>query len=313
MALKKHNIICSIFLATLIAWQFIYYVSGSTKRSWGLKHKDTVKSIVGDNDLIDFANTNKQLASNHPPIDYNNKDLKYALVRSDEGHYYGATATLTLWKPKVDYNEFSLTQLWLSSGYGTNINTIEVGWTVFPSKYGDDMPRFFVYWTRDYYTNTGCYNSDCPGFVQVDFSIKLGDPISTISTVGGPIFGIRIMVYKDARSGNWWLSYNGVNIGYFPENIFTSLSEYAQRVDFGGEILNRENNGHHTTTQMGSGLYPHQSGASYITGIRLFGLDRNPVEGNILQPVASTLPCYRIVVRNDTIFYGGPGYSALCR
>ncbi|XP_047340142.1 uncharacterized protein LOC124943710 [Impatiens glandulifera] len=191
---------------------------------------------------------------------------EYALVRSKDNQYYGATATLSVWKPKVEVNELSLAQLWISSGYGVNLNTIEVGWM------------------RDYYTTTGCYDIDCPGFVQTNFNIQLGHPIP-ISTVGGPTCAIRIMVYKDGKNGNWWLDYNGVDIGYFPKNLFTSLSEYAQRVDFGGEIVNKENEGHHTTTQMGNGLYPHETGASFITGIKLYGRDRKPVKGNILQPI----------------------------
>ncbi|XP_047340140.1 uncharacterized protein LOC124943709 [Impatiens glandulifera] len=221
---------------------------------------------------------------------------EYASVRSYvDGRFFGASATLTVWKPKVGHNEFSLTQIWIMSGFGSNRNTIEVGWIA------------------DNYNTTGCYDSDCPGFVQVDFSVKLGQAISPISIVGGEIIGIRIMVYKDGVNGHWWLDYNGVDIGYFPKNLFTSLSEYAQRVDFGGEIVNARNNGHHTTTHMGNGLYPHETGASFITGIKLYGRDRKPVKGNILQPIVSVVPCYRVNLINDTIFYGGPGYSELCR
>ncbi|XP_047340144.1 uncharacterized protein LOC124943712 [Impatiens glandulifera] len=351
MALEKHNIVCSIFLATLITFQLKYYASETTKRSRALKHKDTVKIVMGDQDVIDCVNMNKQLSSNHHNIDDNNKDLKsafkgeiiqawhkhekcpggtvpirrrtsyiirkhpsllrrhfnsslnestiekheYVLIRSNDTRYYGATATLTVWKPKVDHNEFSLTQLWISSGNGTELNTIEVGWI------------------RDSYKTTGYYDSDCPGFVQTDFSIKIGGPIFPISIAGGPIIAVTIMVFKDSSYGNWWLSYNGVIIGYFPNNLFTSLSNYAEKVDIGGEIVNLENNGHHTPTQMGSGLYPHQSGASFVTGIKLFDQDRNPINESILSLMVSTPQCYGVYVSNNKIFYGGPGYSEFCR
>ncbi|XP_047340134.1 uncharacterized protein LOC124943702 [Impatiens glandulifera] len=121
---------------------------------------------------------------------------EYALVRSHDDRYFGGSATLTIWKPKVEDNEFSLTQLWITSGNGANLNTIEVGWMVYPDIYGDDEPRFFIYWTRDGYNTTGCYDFDCPGFVQTDFIVKLGQPISRISTVGGRMIGINIMIYK---------------------------------------------------------------------------------------------------------------------
>ncbi|XP_047339660.1 uncharacterized protein LOC124943150 [Impatiens glandulifera] len=234
---------------------------------------------------------------------------EYAFVRSYvDGRFFGASAMLSIWKPKVNHDEFSLAQLWISSGFGADLNTIEVGWTVFPKRYGDNEPRFFTFWTRDNYNTTGCYDSDCPGFVQVDFSVKLGQVISPISIVGGQTSGITIMVYK-GENGHWWLDVNGVDIGYFPKNLFTALSEYADRVDFGGEILNSEKDGHHTTTQMGNGLYPHQQGASFISGIRIYDQNKQPVEG-ILHPVDSTVPYYGVIlVNNDTMFYGGPGYS----
>ncbi|CDP18353.1 unnamed protein product [Coffea canephora] len=36
----------------------------------------------------------------------------------------------------------------------------------FPELYGDKRTSFFIYWTRNYFRSTGCYNLLCPGFAQ---------------------------------------------------------------------------------------------------------------------------------------------------
>lgn len=43
--------------------------------------------------------------------------------------YYGAQAIINVWAPHVESpNEFSLAQIWIVSGSGKDLNTIEVGW-----------------------------------------------------------------------------------------------------------------------------------------------------------------------------------------
>ncbi|XP_047313717.1 uncharacterized protein LOC124917304 [Impatiens glandulifera] len=158
--------------------------------------------------------------------------------------------------------------------------------------------------------NTGCYDHDCAGFVQIDFSIQLGQPIFP-STLGGQLTFLTVMVYKDGVNGHWWLDVNGILRGYFPKYIFTSLSEYAERVDFGGEILNKENEGHHTTTQMGNGLYPSETRASVISLTRIYDQYRNPVE-EMHEVLITAAQCYGAYIFSNAISYGGPGYSAIC-
>ncbi|XP_047340130.1 uncharacterized protein LOC124943698 [Impatiens glandulifera] len=252
--------------------------------------KQKQSSENGD-DVIDCVNMNNQLASNHGPIVDNTKDLKYVVVQN-YGRLFGASATFTVWKPQVEHNEFSLAQIWITSGNGSNTNTIEVGWIA------------------DNYNTTGCYDHDCVGFVQIDFRIQPGQPIFP-STLGGQLTFLTMMVYKDGVNGHWWLDVNGILIGYFPKYIFTSLSEYAERVDFGGEILNKENEGHHTTTQMGNGLYPNETRASVISLTRIYDQYRNPVEARH-EILITAAQCYGALIFSNAIFYGGPGYSAIC-
>ncbi|KAL9298768.1 putative neprosin [Arabidopsis thaliana] len=172
---------------------------------------------------------------------------------------YGAKATMNVWNPTVEAEgEFSLSQIWITSGsYDRNdLNSIEVGWHVSPDLYQDNKSRLFIYWTSDTYNVTGCYNLQCRGFIQTSNTIILGGTITPVSTFEGKQFEITVSVWKDQESENWWLSLgsNHSLVGYWPSTIFPNLA-YADDVQWGGEVVNSQSLGRHTTTQMGSGRF----------------------------------------------------------
>nr|CAD1830847.1 unnamed protein product [Ananas comosus var. bracteatus] len=77
--------------------------------------------------------------------------------------------------------------------------------------------------------------------------------------------------WQDPNSGNWWLSYQNIDVGYWPNEIFTHLASYATSVQWGGEIVNNDVNGQHTTTQMGSGHFAEEGyrKASYFRNVEV--------------------------------------------
>ncbi|KAJ1277113.1 hypothetical protein BS78_05G269500 [Paspalum vaginatum] len=190
--------------------------------------------------------------------------------------YYGTQATFNLWQPKVEKGEdFSLTQFWIAGGSFDNndLNTIEVGWQVYPVLYGDNSTRLFIFWTRDAYETTGCYNLSCSGFVQTNNQI-------------------------DPGTGNWWLLVGTYFLGYWPSSIFTDLADSATIVKWGGEVAVFTAQ---TTTQMGSGHFPIEGfgKASYIKNIQV------PNSYNVQNGSSSDWGTY--------IFYGGPGKNPMCQ
>ncbi|XP_056856968.1 uncharacterized protein LOC130506349, partial [Raphanus sativus] len=234
---------------------------------------------------------------------------------------YGTKATINVWDPIVQASgDFSLAQIWLSSGsYETNdLNTIEVGWQVFPSKYGDAQPRLFTYWTTDAYYS-GCYSLRCPGFLQTSSRIALEAAISRTSTYGGDQSGITIQIWKDPISGNWWLAVGVVTfepVGYWPAELFTNMSDHATMVEWGGEILYQNISGLSTITQMGSGEYAEKGyrKSAYFCNLSI------AEEPNSLQPVddfnmqADHKDLYTITKSNteacgNHFYFGGPGYG----
>ncbi|KAJ1691485.1 hypothetical protein LUZ63_015640 [Rhynchospora breviuscula] len=236
--------------------------------------------------------------------------------------YYGAQASINVWSPQVtDPSEFSLSQMWVISGsFGNDLNTIEAGWQVSPQLYGDDSPRFFTYWTTDAYQETGCYNHYCSGFVQTNNKFAIGAAISPTSLYSGRQFDISLLIWKDPQHGHWWLRLgSGAVIGYWPSFLFTHLAQHANMVQFGGEIVNTQPSGFHTSTQMGSG---HFSGegydkSAYFRNLQIVDWDNGLIPASNLKLLADHPNCYDIrggVNRawGNYFYYGGPGRNVRC-
>ncbi|KAL8534236.1 hypothetical protein ACS0TY_010294 [Phlomoides rotata] len=236
--------------------------------------------------------------------------------------YYGAKGSINVWAPVVtNQYEFSLSQMWVIAGsFGDDLNTIEAGWQVSPELYGDNYPRFFTYWTSDAYQATGCYNLLCSGFVQTNNKIAIGAAISPTSSFNGGQFDISLLVWKDPKHGNWWLEFgNGVLVGYWPSFLFTHLKDHASMVQFGGEIVNSQNTGGHTSTQMGSGHFAEEGfgKASYFRNLQVVDWDNSLIPLSNLRVLADHPNCYDIQgginkVWGNYFYYGGPGKSPKC-
>ncbi|XP_010923379.1 protein neprosin-like [Elaeis guineensis] len=253
--------------------------------------------------------------SAHP----NRDDVGYehALLFVTRDKYYGAKGTINVWNPTIqEQDEYSASQLWVRGGPPESLNTIEAGWHVNPSVYGDDRTRLFTFWTADNYASIGCYNLRCPGFVQVNKEIALGATIYPISSYDGPQYEITILIWQDPYSANWWLQYgNRSALGYWPSSLFPHLRDGASGILWGGEILNLNVSGQHTSTEMGSG---HFAGgkfrrASFFKNIRIVDHSnkyQTPRGDQILMPQKL---CYDLEWDGgDSFYYGGPGFNREC-
>ncbi|XP_042387146.1 uncharacterized protein LOC121979254 [Zingiber officinale] len=249
--------------------------------------------------------------------DSESNDHEHAVGYVVGDQYYGAKASINVWAPKVtSSSEFSLSQIWIISGsFGTDLNTIEAGWQVSPQLYGDSSPRFFTYWTTDAYQATGCYNLLCSGFIQTNNLIAIGAAISPVSTPSGGQFDISLLVWKDPNHGNWWLELgSGTLVGYWPSFLFSHLSEHASMVQFGGEVVNTQPMGEHTSTQMGSGEFAGEGfgRASYFRNLQVVDWDNSLVPAPNLRVLADHPSCYDIqgginALWGNYFYYGGPG------
>ena len=199
----------------------------------------------------------------------------------------GVYSTLSVYRPSVATSgEHSISQVWVMGQSGTDCangdssgvcQSVEAGWNVDPA-YGDTKPHFFIYSTSDNYrTSTGgCWAPNCPSFVllnQGGSAIIPGSAIGYTNVGDDPVsHELAITVTRQASNSGWYIWVNADLVGYFlPDHYvhfslngipatlkvpwFTSpgLRNASNLIRFGGEIINLNVGGKHTTTRMGTG------------------------------------------------------------
>jgi len=233
-------------------------------------------------------------------------------------NYTGEIADFNVWAPFVESsNEFSLAQLWVANGDGSNLQTVETGWQVYQGLYGNDTANLFIFYTPDGY-QSGCYNLTCGAFVQTDNSVVIGGPFDQVSTINGEQVNVTIGFIRDESGDHdWWLVLDDTWVGYYPNDLFDNegIAEYGAFVDFGGELIDRHPNGDHTATSMGSGLFPDAGYgyAAYIKKAQYINLDGEYRDADEMATQATVPECWDIgPLNNDAdvdwgvnFFFGG--------
>ncbi|WOK99889.1 hypothetical protein Cni_G08601 [Canna indica] len=235
---------------------------------------------------------------------------EHSIVYVKGQEYYGARAIINIWKPWVSPSDvLSSAQIWFISSDRTN--AIEVGWYAHPRLYGDNLPRLTIYWTRDGFHKTGCYNLFCPGFVQTSKKVSIGSYFIGVSSYNAQQYEISISIMKVKGDEYWWLFVGDERVGYWPSSIFTSLAGHAGEVQFGGLV---DSNGGRTATQMGSGHFSSEGfkRAAYFRNLEVVTTGDNFQPADGMQAIAEKPNCYDIkaVKGGDWVnyfYYGGPG------
>eukprot|EP00262_Sarcandra_glabra_P003906 TRINITY_DN1477_c0_g1_i1.p1 TRINITY_DN1477_c0_g1~~TRINITY_DN1477_c0_g1_i1.p1 ORF type:complete len:415 (-),score=77.51 TRINITY_DN1477_c0_g1_i1:360-1604(-) len=278
--------------------------ASSVKRYGKKKHRSIPQPRSADPDLV------------------NESGHQHAIAYVEGDKYYGAKATINVWEPKIQQtNEFSLSQIWILGGsFGEDLNSIEAGWQVSPDLYGDNNTRLFTYWTSDAYQATGCYNLLCSGFIQINSEIAMGASIFPVSGFHGSQYDISILVWKDPKEGNWWMQFGSDYVlGYWPSFLFSYLTDSATMIEWGGEVVNSEPDGQHTSTQMGSGHFPEEGfgKASYFRNIQVVDGSNNLRAPKGIGTFTEQSNCYDVENGSNGdwgnyFYYGGPGKNPNC-
>ncbi|OAY77558.1 hypothetical protein ACMD2_09852, partial [Ananas comosus] len=254
--------------------------------------RTTVEDVLRAKSLSHFGKKKKPNMPfvgnpNYKQSKINNQGHEYAVVYASDSNpqYYGARAIINLWDPYVQVSpEFSLSQLWVIAGsfQGSDLNTIEVGW---------QLEMEYIDHKSDGYNKTGCYNLLCSGFGLLP---------QYQHTIDGDQFEITLTVWKDPKTGDWWLGWgsNTVTVGYWPSKLYTHLSAYSTFVEYGGEIVDARANGQHTQTQMGSGHFPAEGyrKASYFRNVELVNSANTLYSPPSLSPLVTDANCYDIAI-----------------
>ncbi|KAK4564472.1 hypothetical protein RGQ29_006509 [Quercus rubra] len=256
-----------------------------------------------EEDLLRASSVASYGREKHPQFDTTNKGgfHEHALTVVTGDKYYGTKATINSWKPQIqEQDEFSLSKLLILGGVAPkDLNTIEAGWM------------------KDANQTMGCYNLLCsPGFVQINKEIALGGSLNPLSVYAGSQYELNFLVWKDIKGrGDWWMQVgNKYLMGYWPASLFVSLSESASQIQWGGEVINQQKNGQHTSTQMGSGHFPEEgfSRASYFKNLQIVdgsNILRFPKKSFIVTEKPN---CYNVTNFVNYFYYGGPGRNPNC-
>ncbi|GMY12325.1 hypothetical protein FCV25MIE_07564 [Fagus crenata] len=157
--------------------------------------------------------------------------------------YYGVGATIAIYKPVTISGQISAALIRLESGGPGYGGFVETGWMVNPDLYNDDRARLFTKWSQvNNGRVSGCYNTDCPGFVVQSSSIPLNAYFANFTTVRGVLprkqYEYRFSIKQDSSTGNIWAFINNGNValGYWPKELFTNLGNGADTVYWGGMV-----------------------------------------------------------------------------
>ncbi|XP_061342594.1 protein neprosin-like [Gastrolobium bilobum] len=309
------------------AWQMWHRNGTRCPKGTVPMRRSTVHDVLRAKSLYDFGKKQRGVPpsrrSDAPDVLTSNGHEHAIAYTGSSEEIYGAKATINVWDPSIQaMNEFSLSQIWILSGSfdGPDLNSIEAGWQVSPELYGDSRPRLFTYWTSDSYQATGCYNLLCAGFIQTTSRIAIGAAISPVSSYAGNQYDITILIWKDPKVGNWWMSFgDNTLVGYWPAELFTHLADHATMVEWGGEVVNSKANGQHTSTQMGSGHFAEDGfgKASYFRNLEIVDVDNSLSYVQSISTLAENTNCYDIQKSYSNewgtyFYYGGPGNNPQC-
>jgi len=259
-----------------------------------------------------------------PPAD----EVRRWATRDQTVNNLGGISEISLWDPAVaDGQYFSLAQQWYSGGAGNALQTVEGGWTKYPTALKKKPHSvLFIFWSTQNYAN-GCYNLECAGFVQTDNTWELGGEFPGYSVVNGVQRWFTMEWYLVPNSQgqrNWWLLLKRDDqpvmrwIGYYPESVFTvngvkgQMVQNAQRIVYGGETTSSTN----SLPPMGSGRFPNQGWkrAAFHSNIKYTDTNRNVVNANLTTNqqsqncyLVATPPVPQVAAWGTYFFFGGPG------
>ncbi|KAJ1437909.1 hypothetical protein SESBI_03334 [Sesbania bispinosa] len=233
--------------------------------------------------------------------------------------FRGASAIIGAYNLSLQAKQYSISQIWLQSGPPTELNIIQVGCGVHPTLYGDSALHLTASWTADGYVNTGCYDNLCPGFVQVNRDFGLGaflKPTNPIGTFNK--YAYVIHVKQDPSTGHWWLitTLNSIQVGYWPKEIFTHLSEGSSVIRYGGETFAPPDM---VSPPMGSGRLPQElfKNSGFIGRLQITDSEykETDVDPKDMKPyLDAKLDCYDLIYHGyegpvywQAFLYGGPG------
>ncbi|XP_015081810.1 uncharacterized protein LOC107025539 [Solanum pennellii] len=272
-----------------------------------LNHMPPPEDVTFDNEY-DVSNNNSRPNGRY----ISSQVYKVAITQisyNPNNKFAGAGMDTTVYNPQVNGQQHSGSRLKIHKGS----DIVQAGWRVDPTLYGDTNTRLFIHFQAG---EIRCFNTLCPGFVQVNHDIPLDNSLNdTISVRGGKLWGLVVHIERDL-SGNWWflLRKDFTRVGFWPQSLFTDLKSFATNVDWGGVVYSPSGV---PKPPMGSSYFPIENTSydSYCTDLTIVNEKGKTIEVDTTvthtdNPYRGEFKLLSRGTQNKYFFiYGGPGES----
>ncbi|MCL7022107.1 hypothetical protein MKW94_022385 [Papaver nudicaule] len=225
--------------------------------------------------------------------------------------FRGLQGEIKVDNPVVQKDQISASVLWVEGGPKDVFSTIQAGWMVAPTIFGDSHTHLSIYW-RNGPDQGNCVNMYCKGFIQTSDQVPIGEVLSAISEYGGKQYSFIGLLFQDPDTRNWWFSITANNvtfdIGYIPHELVPYLDP-ASYIAWGGLVKSPPNT---PSPQMGNGHFPDGDfdTASSIWDHMFVDLSHNlkTTERYFFGTRYDSEDCYTVEEDSNTsILFGGPG------
>ncbi|MGW2228435.1 neprosin family prolyl endopeptidase [Streptomyces formicae] len=227
----------------------------------------------------------------------------------------GGASRVNVWNPfAAASNQSTFSQQWYYAGLdGPVLQTVECGWHVDITRYGNATPHFFVFSTRrGYAAGDSFYNEDGRVFQPVaNPYVRPGAPLA-VSQSGGTQVEYKMGFYFTNNA--WWLYFDDHPIGCYPAAWFNNgpMATGATRAKFGGEVGTLiaqwppMGSGRHASAGFGQAAYQRLATVNPVSG--------GAVHATLSDAGSVSGPCYSLQITNNSgsdwgsyLFFGGPG------
>ncbi|EOA12655.1 hypothetical protein CARUB_v10027734mg [Capsella rubella] len=253
------------------------------------------------------------------PLSRDRPGTHIAGVRSSNGPFRGIEAWSNGYALNIGKDQASYSQIYIGSGSNKEVNFIQAGFMINPSVFGDRRVWSYGFWQGK--DGKGCYNTACPGFVQVSHEatlVQVFDP-----KPGVPVW-LRCSIHQDKQTGNWWVtllskdSKPSLDIGYWPKELFNLLNNGANMVGVGG-VVQASRSG--SSPPLGTGKFPTVDlrESAIFTNIEALNSNyqRRKLDSFHIEKLLDSPNCYGLRLGQAQLFhrnqlgyflnYGGPG------
>jgi hypothetical protein len=228
---------------------------------------------------------------------------------------FGGASHINVWKPFATPTfQSTFSQQWYMAGHdGTLMQTVECGWHIDVTRYGNGDPHLFVYATRQNYDEGhSFFNGDGGVFKPVENPYTVPGAPLLVSQTDGAQVAYKMGFYR--TSDAWCFYFDDHLIGRYPLVWFQNgpLATKATRAKFGGEVGSSlpiwppMGSGQHASAGYGKAAYQRAAFIHHTNGSALFA--------NLSVAGSTTGSCYTVDITNDSgsewgtyLYFGGPG------